>query len=68
MIYNVFVWDSYENYAQVLEDVDTEGLKGYLQKYSGYMDDLTIIEGRMANNADVVRELGFNTHRGRIQR
>ena len=68
MIYNVFVWEEYENYTQVLEDVDAEGLKMYLQKYSGYMDDLTIIEGRVANNVDVVRELGFNTHRGRIQR
>lgn len=68
MIYNVFAWDSYENYTQVLYDVDAEGLKMYLQKYSGYIDDLTIIEGRIANNVDVVRELGLNTHRGRIQR
>ncbi len=68
MIYNVFVWDSSENYTQVLWNVDAEDLKMYLQKYSGYVDDLAIIEVRMANNDDVVRELGFNPHRGRIQR
>lgn len=68
MIYNVFVWDSYENFTQVLEDVDAEGLKTYLQKYSGYLDDLTITEGRVADSVDVARELGFKTHRGKIQR
>lgn len=68
MTYNVFTYDKYDGYEHVLVDCDEQGLRSFLSRYKGYLDDLTIFEGKISNTDTLVEQLGFLRYRGKIQK
>ena len=68
MTYNVFVFEPYEGYAHVLADCDEQELRNFLSRYKGYLDDLTIIEGKISNTDTLIGQLGFQRFWGKIKK
>ncbi len=68
MTYNVFTYVPYEGYDHVLCDCDEQGLRTFLSKYTWYLDDLTIIEGKILNTDTLIKQLGFLRYRGKIKK
>ena len=66
MIYNVFTYEPYEGHQHVLDDCDEQGLRSFLSSYTGYIDDLTVIEGGILDNDTLISQLGFLRYRGKI--
>ena len=69
MIYNVFTYEPYEGRERaVLEFGDEQELHSFLSSYTGYIDDLTIIEGKILDNDTLITQLGFIRYWGKIQK
>ena len=68
MTYNVFTFEPYEGYDHVLVDCDEQGLRTFLSRYTGYLDNLTIIEGKLLDIDVFIGQLDFLRYGGKIKK
>ena len=66
-MFNVYVYTPYEGEGHVLCNATDTELKAFLLKYQGYLDDLTIIEGKVSDTDAVLSCLGLVRYLGKAK-
>jgi hypothetical protein len=67
-IFNVYVYEPFENELQVLLDATQSELEAFLLNYKGWLNDLVIIKGKTCDSDSLLAEFGLISLKGKVSK